>query len=100
MALDEWPQFFNVLRGDMSLVGPRPEFPEQIDMHDSEWQQILSIRPGMTGLAQLAYGGSYRPAADVRRELDLHYVNQRSTLGDTRILAHTLVMLVPPKHLE
>ncbi len=96
-AIDEWPQFFNVLMGDMSLVGPRPELPGHIDTTNTVWQQILSIRPGMCGLAQLAYGGRYQPPADVRQELDLRYINSRSLLLDAQVLVKTFVMLVPPK---
>ena len=52
-SIDELPQFINVLRGDMSLVGPRPDVPEQRSLYSAEeWQQRCSVRPGITGLAQ------------------------------------------------
>lgn len=53
--LDELPQFWNVLRGDMSLVGPRPEVPEYVELFQTEYARILSVRPGITDLASLAY---------------------------------------------
>ena len=53
LSISELPQFWNVLRGDMSLVGPRPEGPERANRYSSWQQQRLSVRPGMTGLAQV-----------------------------------------------
>ncbi len=53
--LDEWPQLFNVLCGEMSLVGPRPEVPEFIEMYPESYKRILSVRPGMTSLTTLVF---------------------------------------------
>jgi lipopolysaccharide/colanic/teichoic acid biosynthesis glycosyltransferase len=53
--LDELPQLFNVLKGDMSLVGPRPEAPDYVDPGSPVWRQVLSVRPGICGLSQLAF---------------------------------------------
>jgi len=53
--LDELPQLFNVLKGDMSLVGPRPEVPDFVDLASPEWQMVLAVRPGITDLATLIY---------------------------------------------
>ncbi|MDO9694261.1 MAG: sugar transferase [Candidatus Latescibacteria bacterium] len=53
--LDEWPQLFNVLRGEMSLVGPRPEVPEFIEMYPESYKRILMVRPGMTSRTTLAF---------------------------------------------
>lgn len=51
--LDEFPQLWNILRGDMSFIGPRPEVPEYVDLSDPRWQFILSVRPGLTDIASL-----------------------------------------------
>lgn len=51
--LDELPQFWNVLRGDMSLIGPRPEVPEYVQVEDPQWKQVLAVRPGITDPASL-----------------------------------------------
>lgn len=53
--LDELPQLWNVLVGDMSLVGPRPEVPDWVDIEDSRWQIALSVRPGLTDYASLVF---------------------------------------------
>ena len=53
--LDEWPQLFNVLKGEMSLVGPRPEVPQYVSAFREDYQEILQIRPGMTDFAALAF---------------------------------------------
>lgn len=55
LKLDELPQLFNVLKGDMSLVGPRPEVPEFVDLFRSDFQEILKVRPGITDLGSLKY---------------------------------------------
>jgi len=55
LKLDELPQLWNVLRGDMSLIGPRPEDPSFVDLHRDAYDEILSVRPGITGLSQLAF---------------------------------------------
>ena len=65
--LDELPQFLNVLRGDMSLIGPRPEVPEFVEPEDQLWQAVLEVRPGITDLASLAFRNEEEmlaPAAD------------------------------------
>ncbi len=53
--LDELPQLWNILRGDMSIVGPRPEVPKYVDLNDPVWQRVLSVRPGLTDLASLVF---------------------------------------------
>lgn len=55
LKLDELPQLFNVLRGEMSLIGPRPEVPEYVDAEDVHWSAVLAARPGITDLASLVY---------------------------------------------
>ena len=99
--LDELPQFWHVLRGQMSLVGPRPELPEFVALHADEYEEILSVVPGLTGLVQvqfieesrmLAHVAQYEDLLPEKVELDLTYVRRRSFSMDLAILARTLVL--------
>jgi sugar transferase EpsL len=94
-SLDELPELFNVLRGDMSLVGPRPLLPEYLNHYSSRHAQRHSVRPGITGLAQVR-GRNTLTWYD-RFELDVWYVEHRSILLDLRILGETLFHLVRRK---
>ena len=88
-SLDELPQLLNVLRGDMSLVGPRPDVPVQRSLYsDSDWALRCSVRPGITGLAQALLRSE--GTEDDRRELDLRYVREQSLWLDLKIIAWTL----------
>jgi lipopolysaccharide/colanic/teichoic acid biosynthesis glycosyltransferase len=94
-SLDELPQLWNVLRGDMSLIGPRPTLPEQV-VHYSERQRgRLAIRPGITGWAQVH--GRNSISWPERIELDLWYVEHRSLLVDLRIVRLTALRLLRPQ---
>jgi len=86
-ALDELPQLWNVLRGDMSLVGPRPALPYEVELWSARQRRRLAVRPGITGLWQVAARGS----ADFQTmvELDLTYIARRSPWLDLCILART-----------
>lgn len=87
-SLDELPQVWNVLRGDMAIVGPRPyDVGERAKMGDAD-ETILSVRPGLTGLWQVS-GRSHLSFED-RLEMDVRYVVSRSVGGDLLILARTL----------
>jgi lipopolysaccharide/colanic/teichoic acid biosynthesis glycosyltransferase len=87
-SLTELPQFWNVLRGDMSLVGPRPETPERIK-HYSDWhRRRLSIKPGITGWAQV-HGLRNRDSSDEKARFDLHYILKWSPLLDCVVLLQT-----------
>jgi lipopolysaccharide/colanic/teichoic acid biosynthesis glycosyltransferase len=90
--LDELPQLFNVLKGDMSLVGPRPPLPEQMAEYDDEIVKRLEVRPGLTGLAQI-HGGT-QMSWPQRWQYDLQYVRELSFLLDLRILARTALVVV------
>ena len=93
-SLDEIPQLWDVLRGRMSLVGPRPTLPEQI-VHYSERQRgRLAVRPGLTGWAQVC-GRNALNWPD-RIELDLWYIAHRSLLLDLRIIGLTFLRLLRP----
>lgn len=90
-SLDELPQILNIVRGDMSLVGPRPALADQVARYTHEQRGRLAVRPGLTGLAQIRY----RNAApwSVRITSDLEYVGRMSLLNDLRIMARTLPAL-------
>ncbi len=91
MSLDELPQLFNVLMGDMSLVGPRPAIPYELDFYETWHRERFEAPPGMTGLWQVT-GRDHLPAP-VMMELDVRYVRDRSLGLDLRILARTLPAL-------
>ena len=87
-SLDELPQLLNVLRGDMSLVGPRPDLPDQTRYYSPADHRRLSVRPGLTGLAQVA--GRNALTWEQRRALDLQYVDSQAFGTDLLILARTI----------
>lgn len=101
--LDELPQFINVLKGDMSMVGPRPEVPEFVEPGDRLWDEVLSVRPGITDLATLLYrneeqllDSAGRPELDYRHTilpaklaLNIEYMRSRTLYRDIRLLMLT-----------
>ncbi|HSW50708.1 MAG TPA: sugar transferase, partial [Bryobacteraceae bacterium] len=98
LRLDELPQFINVLRGEMSLVGPRPERPEFVDMLAEKipyYRQRHFVRPGITGWAQLnhKYGDSLEDAAR-KLEYDLYYIKHMSPALDAFIIFHTVKTVI------
>ena len=92
LKLDEVPQLFNVLRGNMSLVGPRPTLPDQAAAYDDFRRQRLLVRPGITGLAQV-YGNSLMPW-DERILYDIAYVRRSGFLLDVWVLLRTLLVVL------
>jgi lipopolysaccharide/colanic/teichoic acid biosynthesis glycosyltransferase len=91
-SLDELPNLWNVVRGEMSLIGPRPTVPSQVARYDERQRGRLAIRPGMTGWAQVN-GRASLPWSE-RIELDLYYIEHRSLALDVRILARTVAVLL------
>ncbi len=91
-SLDELPNLWNVLRGEMSLIGPRPTVPEQVAVYTERQLGRLAIRPGITGWAQV--NGRAALPWGKRIELDLYYIEHRSLALDLRIIARTVPMLV------
>ena len=91
-SLDELPNLLNVLRGEMALVGPRPTLPAQVAQYTARQHGRLSVKPGITGWAQIN-GRASLPWSE-RIELDLYYVEHRSLLLDLKILLRTPVLVL------
>jgi lipopolysaccharide/colanic/teichoic acid biosynthesis glycosyltransferase len=91
LSVDELPQLWNVVRGDMSMVGPRPTLRYQVERYTDRQRRRLEVKPGITGWAQI-HGRARLPWAD-RIELDVWYVEHRSPRLDLRILARTPLAL-------
>jgi lipopolysaccharide/colanic/teichoic acid biosynthesis glycosyltransferase len=107
LRIDEIPQLVHVLRGSMSLVGPRPEAPEFVDLHPRDYQEILEVPPGITGLSQLAFCDERRildperPVEDyvsrllpAKVALDKLYADKRSLAFNLRVLYWTVAAVI------
>jgi lipopolysaccharide/colanic/teichoic acid biosynthesis glycosyltransferase len=106
--MDELPQFFNVLIGNMSLVGPRPEVPKYVKMYNDEQLKVLSVKPGITDYASLMYFEESKQLAESQNpeefyintimphklELSLHYLQKQSFLFDMGILLKTFLRIL------
>ncbi len=90
-SLDELPQLANIVKGDMSLVGPRPLYVSQMAEWDERQRRRLSVRPGLTGLAQISGRGAL--TREEKLELDVQYVERAGLRRDTAILLATLAHL-------
>jgi lipopolysaccharide/colanic/teichoic acid biosynthesis glycosyltransferase len=91
-SLDELPQIFNILAGEMSFVGPRPTLAEQVERYTPEQRRRLTVRPGVTGWAQV-HGRNTLPWSQ-RIKYDLEYVEKASLLFDLQVIAQTLPMVL------
>jgi len=105
--LDELPQLLNIITGEMSIVGPRPEVPRYVALYTEEQRHVLSVRPGLTSLASIAYidenevlGRARDPerayvdeVMPAKLALDLRYVHEQSMRLDLRIIARTALRL-------
>jgi len=91
-SLDELPQLFNVVRGEMSLVGPRPHFPDEIEKFPPEFLRILSVPPGISGLAQISGRSDLRFADEIR--LDLFYLENWNFWLDLKIILKTIFVVL------
>ena len=91
-SIDELPQLWNVIRGDMSIVGPRPALPAESEQWSSELRERLRVLPGITGMWQVS--GRAEADFEIYRRLDLYYVDNWSLTHDIRILLKTLVVVV------
>jgi len=93
-SLDELPQFINVLKGQMSVVGPRPIVWDELRRYGSAMDEVLAVRPGLTGLWQVS--GRNNLSYGKRVRLDLHYVRHRSFWLDLRIILRTIGVILLP----
>lgn len=108
LKLDELPQFWNVLVGEMSLVGPRPEVPQYVEHYTDRQREVLAARPGITGPTQLEYRNEEELLAgrdDVEKyyievvmpaklEMDLAYIRERTVVSDLRVLLRTAAVVI------
>jgi len=106
--LDELPQLFNVLMGDMSIVGPRPEVPKYVAMYNAEQKKVLSVRPGITDYASIEYVNENEVLAKsdkpeelyinevmpAKLKLNLKYINEMGFMTDLKIILRTLTKVV------
>jgi lipopolysaccharide/colanic/teichoic acid biosynthesis glycosyltransferase len=88
-SLDELPQLINILKGDMSLVGPRPEMPFIVEGYNGRHRQRLNVIPGLTGLWQLSADRAFLIHENI--QYDLYYIRHRNFFMDLAILLHTAV---------
>jgi lipopolysaccharide/colanic/teichoic acid biosynthesis glycosyltransferase len=109
--LDELPQLFNVLKGDMSLVGPRPEVPRYTRLRRAEYEEILTVRPGITDYASLEYRdeeeilrhwadpeeGYLREVLPAKLALSRRYLREKGILTDLKLLSLTVAALLRPR---
>jgi lipopolysaccharide/colanic/teichoic acid biosynthesis glycosyltransferase len=91
-SIDELPQLFNVIKGDMSLVGPRPQIAAEVAQYNDLAHRRLLVKPGMTGLWQVSGRSSLTPEEAIR--LDAYYAENWSLGGDLMIVARTLRAVV------
>lgn len=101
-SIDEVPQFFNVLKGEMSVVGPRPYYPEELETQQQKYpntkkmvKEVLSVKPGITGYWQVT--GRSSVAFDKRIEMDAYYARKKSLLLDIVILLKTPWAMISAK---
>jgi lipopolysaccharide/colanic/teichoic acid biosynthesis glycosyltransferase len=94
-SLDELPQFLNVLRGEMSVVGPRPIVDKELSRYGRRMDEVLAVRPGLTGLWQVS--GRNNLSYHKRVRLDLHYASQRNFFLDLKIITRTIGVILNPR---
>ena len=91
-TLDEMPQLFNVLKGDMSIVGPRPQMPEFLEYYTTDQMRRHEVKPGMTGLAQVS--GRNNLSLEEKFNLDVQYVENHNILLDFKIMLKTVKVML------
>lgn len=94
-SLDELPQFWNVLKGEMSVVGPRPIVRDELERYGDCMEEVLAVRPGLTGLWQVS--GRNNLAYSTRVKLDLRYARSCNFWLDIRIILRTIAVILVPK---
>lgn len=101
MSLDEIPAIWNVVKGDLSLVGPRPPRYEEVDLRNPDWQFVLSVRPGLFSPSLLVLRERFnRTPVKERLEPDLEYVRRQTPLLDVRVFARTIFATLRSGHLK
>jgi len=91
-SLDEIPQLFNVFRGDMSLIGPRPKLTPELEKYHIYGPKVLSVKPGLSGLWQIS--GRSETSYDERIALDVEYVDRCSLLLDLKLICQTVIIVI------
>jgi len=108
LNIDELPQLVNVIKGDMSLVGPRPEVPEVVGLYKDDFQRIISVKPGMTDYASLAfrreaemlsvakdaYAHYVEEIVPKKISLNLRYIKEQSLVIDIKLIIKTIIRIV------
>ena len=101
LTLDEIPALWNVIQGDLSLIGPRPAQPEEVNLADADWRKVISVRPGICSLGVLTFLDRYNQTpVEARMRPDAYYAEHRSWRLDIRLLLITLYRLVQMGHLK
>ena len=95
-SIDELPQLWNVLKGEMSLVGPRPPLPREVESYTDYHKQRLSVVPGCTGLWQVSVRSSV--GFEEMVELDLHYIQNRHFFYDIKLICKTIIIIFYPNN--
>lgn len=97
LSIDELPQIFNVLKGDMSLIGPRPDLPDALDLYTDNEKRKLEVCPGITGYSQAYYRNEI--SASYKFKNDVYYVEHYSFLLDLKILFKTISTVITRKNI-
>ena len=92
LSIDEFPQLLNVLKGDMSIVGPRPALPQEVEQYSGYHRLRLLAKPGCTGLWQVS--GRNNLHFEEMIELDLNYINTGNFLLDVKIMIKTILVII------
>lgn len=97
-SLDDLPNVFNVLKGEMGVVGPRPTEPEIVDINDPAWQKILTVRPGVVSWAILELASAYNASPwSLRLQLEEEYIQKKSIVFDLLVLRKAVQRLIGSK---
>src|SRR5260370_10862997 len=97
-SLDDLPNVFNMLKGDLSIVGPRPTEPEIVDLNDPAWQKVLTVRPGYISWAILELASAYNTSPwSLRLHLDEEYIQKKSVVFDLLVLRKAVLRLITSK---
>jgi lipopolysaccharide/colanic/teichoic acid biosynthesis glycosyltransferase len=101
LSLDDLPTLWNILIGDLSIVGPRPETPDKVDLTDLQWQKILTVKPGLTGMAILSLRGNYNATSIQERIIpELEYVERQSIWLDMQLILRTIYWWLRMGHVK